>query len=241
MPHWLAPWAIVRKKQPEMELVPSVIRWRNPGEKCEKRVNTRENWKLHASTPLWLQPAPHAQSIVRSGNFRCCSFSRLKVSQKCSQLIHMRFVPVLASGLETRNPFQNRQEKNEFYFLAAIKIFLTKKRNARVRGKIKNGFSSRFRSRRPITTDQEPPRRTVLADGILFGTPQLTAMVCMRNFAGSRGPRKIARRIKNAANPRGNHELAGELYRQFQPARGAPNCSIRPDRFFSFCAVRISD
>jgi len=56
----------------------------------------------------------------------------------------MLFVPVLASGLETRNPFQNRQEKNEFYFLAAIKIFLTKKRNARVRGKIKNGFSSRF-------------------------------------------------------------------------------------------------
>jgi hypothetical protein len=36
--------------------------------------------------------------------------------------------PVLASGLETRNPFQNRQEKNEFYFLRRKKNFLTKKR-----------------------------------------------------------------------------------------------------------------
>ena len=35
--------------------------------------------------------------------------------------------PVLASGLETRNPFQDRQEKNEFYFSSAEKNFLTKK------------------------------------------------------------------------------------------------------------------
>jgi hypothetical protein len=49
----------------------------------------------------------------------------------------MRFVPALASGLETRNPLQNRQEKNEFYFSSPKKFFLTKKRNARVRGKTK--------------------------------------------------------------------------------------------------------
>ena len=64
-----------------------------------------------------------------------CSFGELlvlfiladKVSQKCSQLIHMRFVPVLASGLETRNRFQNRQEKNKLYFSLSTKNFLTKK------------------------------------------------------------------------------------------------------------------
>ncbi|PYJ24104.1 MAG: hypothetical protein DME99_00480 [Verrucomicrobia bacterium] len=33
----------------------------------------------------------------------------------------------LASGLETRNRFQNRQEKNEFYFSSRTKNFLTKK------------------------------------------------------------------------------------------------------------------
>jgi hypothetical protein len=43
------------------------------------------------------------------------SFSLLKVSQICSQLIHMRSCFCLASGLETRNRFQNRQEKNELY------------------------------------------------------------------------------------------------------------------------------
>jgi len=39
----------------------------------------------------------------------------------------MRFVPVLASGLETRNQLENRQEKNEFIFHRQEKIFLTKK------------------------------------------------------------------------------------------------------------------
>jgi hypothetical protein len=39
----------------------------------------------------------------------------------------MLFIVVLASGLETRNPFQNRQEKNEFYFFGCKKIFLTQK------------------------------------------------------------------------------------------------------------------
>jgi hypothetical protein len=127
MPHWLAPGEIARKNQGEVELFPSVSRRGNAEKKCQKRVNTRENGQMDASTSLWLQPAAHAQSIVLSGNFWCCSFSLLKVSQKCSQLIHMRFVSVLASGLETRNPFQNRQEKNEFYFSSPKKIFLTKK------------------------------------------------------------------------------------------------------------------
>jgi hypothetical protein len=105
MPHWLAPGEIARKNQGEVELFPSVSRRENAEKKCQKRVNTRENGQMDASTSLWLQPAAHARSVVLSGNFWCCSFSLLKVSQKCSQLIHMRFVPVLASGLETRNSF----------------------------------------------------------------------------------------------------------------------------------------
>jgi len=43
MPHGLAPWPIVQKDQPEMELISSAVRWRNPQEKREKRANTREN------------------------------------------------------------------------------------------------------------------------------------------------------------------------------------------------------
>jgi hypothetical protein len=54
-----------------------------------------------------------ARSIVVPGISGSRSFSLVKVSQKCSQLIHMRSCFFLASGLETRNRFQNRQEKNE--------------------------------------------------------------------------------------------------------------------------------
>jgi hypothetical protein len=124
MPHWLAPWVIARRSQGEMELPPSMIRRGNAKKKCQERVNTRENRQIDPSKSLWFQPAAHAQSIVLSGNFSCCSFSLLEVSQKCSQLIHMRFVPVLASGLETRNPLENRQEKNEFNFSSPRKNFL---------------------------------------------------------------------------------------------------------------------
>jgi hypothetical protein len=127
MPHWLTPWEIPRKYRRERELFPSVSRRGNVEKKCRKRVNTREKGEMHASTSRWLQPATHTHSIVLSGSFWCRSFSLLKVSQGCSQLIHMRFVPVLASGLETRNQFENRQEKNEFYFSSPRKIFLTKK------------------------------------------------------------------------------------------------------------------
>jgi hypothetical protein len=44
----------------------------------------------------------------------------------------MRFVSVLASGLETRNPLQYRQEKNEFYFSFAKKNFLDSKKQMRI-------------------------------------------------------------------------------------------------------------
>jgi hypothetical protein len=99
-----------------MEPSPGVIRRGNAEKKSQKRVNTSENGQTHASTSLWVQLRAHAHLVVLSGNFGGCSCLPIKVSQKCSQLIHIRFVPVLASGLETRNRSQNRQEKNEFYF-----------------------------------------------------------------------------------------------------------------------------
>jgi hypothetical protein len=58
-----------------------------------------------------MSPGGVACSIVVPGSFSSRSFWLVKVSQKCSQLIHMRSCFCLASGLETRNRFQNRQEK----------------------------------------------------------------------------------------------------------------------------------
>jgi hypothetical protein len=74
-----------------------------------------------------------ATSCVRAVNRLLGELSMLfilagKIPQKCSQLIHMRLVFVLASGLETRNPSQNRQEENEILFFWSQKNFLTKKR-----------------------------------------------------------------------------------------------------------------
>ncbi len=151
MPHWLAPWVIAGRSQGEMELSPSVIPRGNAKKKCQERVNTRENRQIHPSKSLWLQPAARAHSVVLSGNYWCCSFSPIKVSQKCSQLIHMRFVPVLASGLETRNRFQNRQEKNKFYFSLSTKNFLTRKLKRACAREKQNGRSG------PISPHAWPP------------------------------------------------------------------------------------
>jgi hypothetical protein len=67
-----------------------------------------------------------------------------EISQTCSQLIHTRFV-VVASGLETRNQSQKRQEKNEFYFQLREKNFLDGKNEARVSSrKRENSLLERF-------------------------------------------------------------------------------------------------
>ena len=128
MPHGLAPRAIVQKDQPEIELIPSVRCRRNPGEKREKRVNTRENRELRFSMAPSVQSAAHAHSIVCSGNFRSYSFLRLKVSQKCSQLIHMRFAPSSPAGLRLEIRFKIDKKKMNFIFWLREKISLTKKR-----------------------------------------------------------------------------------------------------------------
>jgi hypothetical protein len=64
-----------------------------------------------------------------SGSFACSivvptisssrSFSLLEVSQKCSQLIHMRFVSASPAGLRLETTFKTdkkKMKKNEFYF-----------------------------------------------------------------------------------------------------------------------------
>jgi hypothetical protein len=137
MPYRPAPWEIAWKNRGVMQLFPDVICGRTAEKKCQKRAKTRENGKTRASILFRLQAAAHAQLVVLSGNFSCCSFLSVKVSQKCSQVIHMRLVSILASGLEIRNQLLNRQEKNEFYFSSPTKICLTKKRNAHVRAKNK--------------------------------------------------------------------------------------------------------
>jgi hypothetical protein len=88
-----------------------MIRWRNTQKKRQNRVNTRENGPRRASTVHWRRAGRLARSIVVPGSSSSRSLSQLKVSQKCSQLIHMRSCFCLASGLETRNRFQNPQEK----------------------------------------------------------------------------------------------------------------------------------
>jgi hypothetical protein len=73
---------------------------------------------------VYHETALNPQSIVLSRSFSCSSLLLPEVSQTCSQLIHTRFVVVLASWLETRNQLQKRQEKNEFNFQLRQKNFL---------------------------------------------------------------------------------------------------------------------
>jgi len=50
----------------------------------------------------------------------------------------MRFVPSSPAGLRVEIRFKIDKKKIEFYFSLIKKNFLTKKRNARVRGKTEN-------------------------------------------------------------------------------------------------------
>src|SRR4029453_8187629 len=131
-PHAPVPWKIARSSRPIIELLPSVL-WRSTVQKkCQKGVNTRENASRRRAVYVYHEARVHQRLSVLSRSFRCCSFSLPEVSQTCSQLIHTRFVVVLASGLETRNQLRKRQEKNEFYFRLRQKILLDWKNEARV-------------------------------------------------------------------------------------------------------------
>jgi hypothetical protein len=74
----------------------------------------------------------HALSILLARTFRGWLSLVSEIFQTCSQLIHTRLVVVLASGLETRNQLQKRQEKNEFYFQLWRKNFLDGENEARL-------------------------------------------------------------------------------------------------------------
>src|SRR5947209_12791068 len=90
----------------------SAVSWCKAEKICQKRVNTRQNGPTRHSLRFGRQSRAPAHSIVASSSFLGCAFSRLDVSQKCSQLIHMRFAAALASGLrseEHTSELQSRQ------------------------------------------------------------------------------------------------------------------------------------
>jgi hypothetical protein len=81
------------------------------------------------------------------GSFLSRSFSLLKVSRKCSQLIHTRFVPASPAGLRLETAFKidkKKNEKKEFYFLSRTKMFLTRKEKRTCPRKNKQEVLRRF-------------------------------------------------------------------------------------------------
>ena len=88
-----------------------------------------------------MPPSGVACSVVVPAISACRSSSLLKVSQKCSQLIHMCFVSASPAGFRLEIGFKidkKKMKKKNFIFHEPTKIFLTRKRNRRVRGKQKN-------------------------------------------------------------------------------------------------------
>ena len=123
-PHSLIPRKIVREKGSGLGPVSNLLRWRNAEKKRQKHVDTREKRLCRASAIRCMRRGRLARSVVVPGGPSFRSFSLLRVSQKCSQLIHRRSCFFLASGLETRNRFQNRQEKKR---KKRILFFITNK------------------------------------------------------------------------------------------------------------------
>jgi hypothetical protein len=99
-----------------------MIRWRNVEKKRQKRVNTRENAPRRVSAIQWMRPGKLACSIVVPGSSSSRSFSPSKVSQKCSQLIHMRFVSASPAGLRLEIAFKIDKKKMNFIFIANKKF-----------------------------------------------------------------------------------------------------------------------
>jgi hypothetical protein len=115
LPHSLIPREIARQNEGGIELVPSVIRWRNTEKKRQKCVNTSENGLGRASVIHSMCPARLAHLIVVQGSGLCRSFSLLKVSQKCSQLIHMRFVSASPAGLRLETARETDKKKMNLF------------------------------------------------------------------------------------------------------------------------------
>ena len=118
------PWKIANSSGAIIGTLYRVIGELTVQKKCQKNVNTRGNASKRRAAHVCQEARARQQSIVVSRSFACWSPVLSEIFQTCSQLIHTRFVVVLASGLETRNQLRKRQEKNEFYFQLRPKNFL---------------------------------------------------------------------------------------------------------------------
>jgi hypothetical protein len=121
--------------------------------------------------------------VVLARSFWSRSFLLPEIFQTCSQLIHTCFVVVLASGLETRNRLQNRQEKNEFYFQFREENFLDAENELRVLSRSQHTACWKVfvRQRRPILN-----RCTKDFAADFVAHPELTQSMCARNFSALR-------------------------------------------------------
>src|SRR5262249_41032083 len=105
----------------------------------------------------------------------------------CSQLIHTRFVVVLASGLEIRNQLRKRQEKNEFNFQLLQKNSLDGKLKRACRRQKEKQFVGKFSW---ASSDGFGIAATNRIRCWLAAHPELTELVCARNFSPLRAERK---------------------------------------------------
>jgi len=111
LPQSLIPREIAPENGFGIELVSSVIRWRNAEKNRQKYINTSENGLYAALAIHWMCPGRLAHSIVVPGSSSCRSFSPLKVSQKCSQLIHITFVSASPAGLRLETALKIDKKK----------------------------------------------------------------------------------------------------------------------------------
>jgi hypothetical protein len=79
-------------------------------------MDTRGNRTLCRLAANSLQRDIYALEVVSREGFGRRSFSLLKVSQKCSQLIHMRFVSSSPAGFRLETTFKIDKKKMNFIF-----------------------------------------------------------------------------------------------------------------------------
>jgi hypothetical protein len=99
-----------------MELSPGVIR-RGNAEKKESKTCKYEGKRTNARSNITVGSTCRACAL--SGSFGELRVLFMLADKSFSEMFTTYSHPlcsVLASGLETRNQSQNRQEKNEFYF-----------------------------------------------------------------------------------------------------------------------------
>jgi len=125
--------------------------------------------------------------VVLARSFWSGSFLLPEIFQTCSQLIHTCFVVVLASGLETRNQLQKRQEKNEFYFQFREENLLDGENELGVSARKQHTVDLKIivRQPRPILN-----RRTRDFAANVAARPELTQSISARNFSALRAKRK---------------------------------------------------